>query len=155
MAVWTVFVPDEGDGALAGSQWAERVVLVREKFSWSALLFAPLVLLCHRLWLAVLFYAAFQGALAFAIHQLDLGDAGDVLYAFAHLVVAFELPALRRAKLVGRGYEELGALIAPTLDAAEQRFFDGEAGGVPASSPSRLRAPSRAVLGLFPEAMGR
>ncbi|MCJ8144444.1 DUF2628 domain-containing protein [Ancylobacter sp. A5.8] len=151
MAVWTVFVPDEGDNALVGAQWAEQVVLVREKFSWLALLFAPLVLLRHRLWLAVLGYVAFQGGLAFAIHQLQLGDAGDVLYAFAHLVVAFELPALRRAKLTAHGYEEVGALIAPTLDAAEQRFFDGQAGGV----PLRTRTPSRTVLGLFPEATGR
>ncbi len=68
MAVWTVFEPDEAkDGAAPTlAQWAERVVFVREKFSWLSILFAPLVLLRHRLWLALIVYIALQVLIGFA-----------------------------------------------------------------------------------------
>jgi hypothetical protein len=148
MAVWTVFEPEEDT---ASTEWAERVTLVRDRFSWSSLLFAPLVLLRHGLWLAFLAYIVVQGAIGFAILYFDLDDAALALLAFANLVVAFELPGLRRAKLEGRGFEEVGIVIAPTLEAAEQRYFDTHDGAV----PSRSRPLPMSVLGLFPEAVGR
>lgn len=151
MAVWTVYEPDDTDGTLTGTQWSERVVLVRERFSWASLLFAPLVLLRHGLWLAFLAYVALQVLIGFAIVYFELDDVAVALLAFANLVVAFELPGLRGAKLEARGYDEAGAVIAPTLEAAEQRYFDGHDGGV----PMRARPYARSVLGLFPEAVGR
>lgn len=172
MAVWTVFEPDEAkDGAAPTlAQWAERVVFVREKFSWSSILFAPLVLLRHRLWLALLAYIVLQGLIAFALTSVDLSGSAALLFFLPNLLVAFELSDLRRAKLAWRGYDELGAVVAPNAEAAERRFFEGwlsaspgmaaGAHGIGFAGPMRApvgpaSAASNPVLGLFPEANGR
>lgn len=157
MAVWTVFEPEELEDARAGD-WAEAVVFVPERFAWSALPFAALVLLRHGLWLALIGYVAIQAALAASLHALDVDD-GLVLLVIVNLAVAVLLPGLRRAKLLRTGYEEVGAVVAPNLEAAEQRYFAARTGTplvAGTSLPRRMDAPARAdrapILGLFPEA---
>ncbi|GLK73299.1 DUF2628 domain-containing protein [Ancylobacter dichloromethanicus] len=163
MAVWTVFEPEEGDERRTTLNWAEGFVFVPERLSWSALLFAPLVLLRHFLWLAFLVYMLVQGTVIAAIVWLDLDGRAVLLLLVANVTVAVFLPGLRRAKLAARGYEEAGCVVAPTLDAAEQRYFGARLGNVtmPPLPPqplggSRITAAPRpaetAVLGLFPEA---
>ncbi len=158
MAVWTVFEPEEMDDARSGD-WAEAVVFVPERFTWSALLFAPLVLLRYRLWLALIVYGAAQAALAAAMHAFDIDD-GLVLLLITNAAVAVFLPGLRRAKLSRAGYDEAGAVVATRLEAAEQRYFAARTGGASSaprtSMPRRMDPPARAgqgpILGLFPEA---
>ncbi|MDF2998005.1 MAG: hypothetical protein K0R27_3642 [Xanthobacteraceae bacterium] len=169
MAVWTVFEPDEAkdNAAPTLARWAERVVFVREKFSWSSILFAPLVLLRHRLWLALLGYIVLQGVIGVAIAALEPAGPVDLLHLLPNLLVALTLSDLRRAKLRWRGYEELGAVVAPDAESAERRFFEGWLAGAAArpremSFAAPLQAPvgpaslaPNPVLGLFPEARGR
>ncbi|QJP15493.1 DUF2628 domain-containing protein [Starkeya sp. ORNL1] len=169
MAVWTVFEPDEAkDGAAPTlAQWAERVVFVREKFSWLSILFAPLVLLRYRLWLALIVYIVLQGLIGFALNALELDGPAGLLFLLPNLLVALMLSDLRRAKLSWRGYEELGAVVAPDRESAERRFFEGWLSTTPtAASAIAFSAPIQAptgttsmapnpVLGLFPEARGR
>lgn len=158
MAVWTVFEPEELEEARTGD-WAEAVVFVPERFAWSALLLAPLALLRHGLWLALIGYVVIQAGLAAALHALDVDD-GLALLIIVNLAVAVLLPGLRRAKLLRAGYEEVGAVVAPNLEAAEQRYFAARMGGASTLSgtslPRRTDPPSRAdrvpILGLFPEA---
>lgn len=169
MAVWTVFEPDAAkDGTTSVPRWAERLVFVREKFSWLSLFFAPLVLLWHRLWLAFLAYVALQVAIHAAISVLDLDAPARVLGLLPNLLVALSLSDLRRRKLVWRGFDELGAVVAPDLDSAERRFLEGWLNAAPSMGlgmsdgpVSALRPvastplPASPVLGLFPEARGR
>lgn len=170
MAVWTVFEPDEAKDGTAPTlaQWAERVVFVREKFSWVSLFFAPLVLLRHRLWLALIGYLVLQGLISFGLDVLEIeGDRAGLLFLLPNLLVALSLSDLRRAKLNWRGYEELGAVVAPDRESAERRFFEGWLSGTAAtpravSFTAPLQAPigpasvaPNPVLGLFPEARGR
>ncbi|WGD29285.1 DUF2628 domain-containing protein [Ancylobacter sp. WKF20] len=158
MAVWTVFEPEELEEARTGD-WAEAVVFVPERFAWSALLLAPLVLLRHGLWLALIGYVAIQAALGAALHVLDVDD-GLALLIIVNLAVAVLLPGLRRAKLLRTGHEEVGAVVAPNFEAAEQRYFAARMGSASTLSatflPRRTDPPSRAdrapILGLFPEA---
>ena len=160
MAVWTVFEPEAAGEARTTREWAEGFVFVPERLSWSALPLAPLVLLRHRLWLAFLAYALVQAAVFAAILLLDLDSDAFALLLVANILVAVELPGLRRAKLVSRGYEEVGAVAAPKLEAAEQRYFEARLGSPlpPASVAETPRAyaparpPEGVVLGLFPEA---
>ncbi|TCK29967.1 uncharacterized protein DUF2628 [Ancylobacter aquaticus] len=163
MAVWTVFEPEEGDAARTTLRWADGFVFVPERVSWSALLLAPLVLLRHRLWLAFIVYVLAQGAVIAAILVLDLEDRAFALLLVANVAVAVGLPGLRRAKLVGKGYEEAGCVVAQKLEAAEQRYFDARLGEVavarlplPPVGGARINAAARpaqaVVLGLFPEA---
>lgn len=169
MAVWTVFEPDAAKESTASvPRWVERLVFVREKISWSSLLFAPLVLLRHRLWLAFVVYLLVQAGLAMAVSLLDLDAVAGLLGFLPNLLVALSLPDLRRRKLAWWGYDELGAVVAPDLDSAERRFLEGwlaggpdlghsySAGSLPALRPVQSTPmASMPVLGLFPEARGR
>lgn len=163
MAVWTVFEPGEVDEARTTLQWADGFVFVPERMSWSALVLAPLVLLRHGLWLALIAYLVVQGGLFAAIHVLDLDSTAFALLLVVNVAVAVQLPGLRRARLALRGFEETGCVVAPTLEAAEQRYFDARLAGtsapvlpLPAPGAARVHAPARrvesTVLGLFPEA---
>lgn len=163
MTVWTVFEPDEGSEPHSTLQWADGTVFVPERLSWSALLLAPLVLLRHRLWLAFLAYVLAQGAVIASILMLDLADRAFALLLVGNITVAVGLPGLRRAKLLGKGYEEAGCVVAPKLEAAEQRYFDARLSAASISSSplpplrgaraSAAPRPAEAgVLGLFPEA---
>lgn len=160
MAVWTVFEPEAADEARTTRDWADGFVFVPERLSWSALPLAPLVLLFHRLWLAFTVYALVQVAVVVAIVLLDLDGDAFALLLVANIMVAVELPGLRRAKLVARGYEEVGTVAAPKLEGAEQRYFEARLGSsvpaAPAPASARAYAPARpaesGVLGLFPEA---
>lgn len=122
MATWSVLTRAlPGD---TGTDAAERVAFVREKFSWAALFLAPLVLLRYRLWLAFAAYVAASLVIGIAVARADLPDAiGTVVMAGFNLLLAFELPALRVRKLTAKGYAEEGVVIAEDREEAEQRFF--------------------------------
>ncbi|MDQ0511155.1 hypothetical protein QOZ99_002051 [Angulomicrobium amanitiforme] len=163
MTVWTVFEPDGADETANTLAWADGVVLVPEKLSWSAILLAPLVLLVHRLWLALIGYVLLQGLIGFAASQLELERGVPLLALLVNIAVAIALPSLRRSSLGWRGFEEAGAVAAPTLEAAEQRYFEARLGGAGlrplARSPGSPlavtpvpRPTAGPVLGLFPEA---
>lgn len=143
MTIWTVFEPE--DDAAQETRWAERVVFVREAFSWLGLFFAPIVLLAHRLWLALAAYVAIQVLLAIAIRRFELEGWFEIVPLLPNLFVALELSGLRRWKLSAKGYEETGVVTAPSREEAERRFFAGRAGGTGGS----IGAPGE-VLGLFP-----
>ncbi|WP_454914655.1 DUF2628 domain-containing protein [Xanthobacter sediminis] len=160
MATYTVFSRTRpGDTAAAAEG---RVVFVREAFSWLALLFAPLVLLYHRLWLVLLAYVAVSVLMGIA---LSLGGAPqasiEVVMAGFNLLIAFELPSLRGRKLARLGYEEEGVVIASRRDIAEQRFFAAWAPRRPAPPEALAPRPARgavapagmagpSVIGAFP-----
>lgn len=101
-----------------------QVVFVREAFSWLALLFGPLVLLYHRLWLAFAAYAAAVVVTAIVTSLANVPETSvQVIMTGLNLLLAFELPALRGWKLTRLGYGEEGVVIAPRRELAEQRFF--------------------------------
>ena len=60
MAVYTVHEPLPRDGARSAPE-PERFVFVRDGFSFWALLFGPLWMLRHRMWLVLLGYIALGG----------------------------------------------------------------------------------------------
>ena len=134
MATWSVLSRvAPGDTAEAA---AERVVFVREKFSWAALFLAPLVLLRYRLWLVFAAYVAVAALLGFLTVQAGVaGAVGVAVMAGFHLLLGFELPALRVRKLAHRGFAEEGVVVANDLAEAERRFF----GAWTASRPERPR----------------
>ncbi|MFK8254067.1 DUF2628 domain-containing protein [Ancylobacter terrae] len=161
MGIWTVFEPDDERPGAAPSQslrsQVDGIVFVREKFSWSALLFAPLVLIWHRLWLALFVYLLAQSLIGGVLAWYDITEEAGLAHLIPNLILAFELPLLRRMKLTRNFYDEVGTVVAPTEEDAERRFFDGwlppsraalradERDGWPATSPA---SP---VLGLFPQ----
>jgi len=148
---------------------ADRVVFLREKFRWMALLFAPLWLLWHRLWLGFLLWllaVAVLSTIAYGV-GLEATTAAPLLW-LPTFVVAFEGTELLRRKLLRRGYREAGTIVAGDIEEAERRFFAdwNTARGIEPRTPMEIRnsttavpvmpaAAGNSVVGLFPEPGGR
>lgn len=122
MAVWTVFSRPSADDA----EDDRGIVFVKEAFSFATLLFAPVVLLWHRLWLAFAAYVAVWALMAacVALFDLDPDVAFAVTFGFA-VLLAFELPGLRMRKLARLGFAEEGSVVARNRAEAELRYFEG------------------------------
>ena len=155
MKTYLVFEPPGGARTLEA---AERVVFLREKFSWPALFFTPFWLLWSRLWFAFLGWLVLTVAIAAGMIALGLREyAGFVAVAIPSLIAGFEATALRRRKLLRRRFREVAAMVATDRDDAERRFFaawvadaDNEPRPNVADRPAAPLPPSR-VIGLFPE----
>jgi Protein of unknown function (DUF2628) len=154
MAVYTVHEPPRrNDDTLAHT---ERFAFVRDGFSWAAFLFAPLWMIRHRLWLALIVYLLVAFALGAATRVLGAGDWMLAIGLLVALLVAFESSTLRRYGLARRGWNTVGVVVGDDLESAERRFFDAwTAGRVPHHAPPRAGsaapAPSGPIIGLFPE----
>jgi hypothetical protein len=161
MAVYTVHEPPTKTGTEPAPE-PERFVFVRDGFSFWALLFGPLWMLRHRMWLALLGYVALVAALSVVLHLHASVKAGLMVWGLIALLLGLEAGTLRRFTLRRRRYRNIGIVVGDDLELAERRFFDAwvrkdrsdlaEPGGVPALASS-LRMPQSGsdVLGLFPE----
>ena len=86
MKTYIVFEPPGGARTLEA---AERVVFLREKFSWPALLFTPIWLLWSRLWLAFLGWAVLTVAIAVGMTALGLKDYAGFCAAAIPSLIAY------------------------------------------------------------------
>jgi hypothetical protein len=161
MTVYMVFEPPRAGGDPVRS--AERIVFVRDRFTWSAFLLAPLWMLRHRLGLVLAGYVVLVAAVTPAL-WLAGGRAGALILALAmiHLLVGIEAATFRRWSLAWRGWRDLGIVIGDDREAAERRFFDryvvaattremelALAAAQRPPSPPPASAPD--VVGLFPQ----
>lgn len=162
MKTYLVFEPADGTG---GAESADRVLFLREKFRWSALFFAPLWMLWHRLWLGLILWLAAVVAIAGAAYMAGLTpEAAAPLLWLPTLIVAFESTELLRRKLLRKGYREAAVKIGNNLEDAERRFFSEWSprrlkssvpdNSAPAPALAVMPAPALAmspVVGSFPE----
>ena len=161
MAVYTVHEPPRRVGDMLAH--TERFVFVRDGFAWSAFLFAPLWMLRHRLWLALLGYVLVVSGLLLGLRAVGASGGSSVLaYALLALLIGIEASTLRRWTLARRRWTALGVVIADDLEAAERRFFDAwvkDADDIVSRVRPDLMAPAprvpgtsnQDVIGLFPE----
>src|ERR1051326_2276087 len=127
MAVYTVHEPARrNDDALAHT---ERFAFVRDGFSWPAFLIAPLWMIRHRLWLALIVYLLVVFALGAATRVLGAGDWVLAISLLVALLIGFEASTLRRYGLARRGWNTVGVVVGDDLESAERRFFDAWAAG--------------------------
>jgi hypothetical protein len=149
-----VFEPPERDGDAVAR--AERIVFVRDRFTWGAFLLAPLWMLWHRLWLVLLAYLIVMAAVVAGLDRAGFETGARVLIvALIALLIGFEAASLRRWTLRRRGWRELGTVIGDDLESAERRFFDAwvapERKSSSAAAPAvRPASPAPDVVGLFP-----
>jgi hypothetical protein len=162
MTAYMVFEPPQDGGD--PMRRAERIVFVRDRFVWSAFLLAPLWMLRHRLWLALLGYIVVVGVVTPALWFVGAGPTWRSLgLGVIGLLVGFEAAGLRRWTLLRRGWREAGPVIGDDREAAERRFFDAyvaraaertDVVAPPSAPPPPSFRPSAAaadVIGLFPQ----
>lgn len=158
MSVYAVFQPPlRGEDAAADPR---RFAFVRDGFHFWAMIFAPLWLLRHRLWIAFLGYVVVALVLTVGTFMLTRSnDAVTLVVLFIAILMGLEASTLRRWTLSRNGWRHLGSVVADDLESAEQRFFESyvaEAPSSPAPAPSRPQSATSArggeVIGLFPEA---
>jgi hypothetical protein len=152
---YLVFEPQAGNRT---PEEAERVVFLREKFSWPAFAFGPLWLLWNRLWLGFAFWLGAEALIGAAVTALQLEHFYAALaLAVPSLILAFEATLLRQHKLLASGYREAGVVMADDIESAERRFFDRwlsreKAKPLPPSSLPPLPQPAPSpVIGFFPD----
>jgi hypothetical protein len=141
----------------------ERFVFVRDGFYFWAFVLAPLWLLAHRLWLALLGYVVLTGALNVALYFIGTPAAVKFLASFLiALLVGLEAATLWRWTLTRCRWKALGFVVAEDAEMAERRFYaewtnraDAPVAAMPEpkyATPVLRGAPSPSdVIGLFPE----
>ncbi len=121
MRIWTVQPPPAGSQAGNGRRSEPRLpVLIPEAFSWAALLFGPLWLLAHRLWLEA---ALVLGVTLLAGLLLPAALAVPALVA-AQLLLGLHAQDLRRAALARRGQAVAHVVAELNADRALARLLD-------------------------------
>lgn len=136
---------------------ADRLVFVREGFSWLAALFTPLWMLVHGMWLVLIIYLVAVVALGAALVAVGAEPQVIVLTILAlQIALGFEMGALRRWTLERKGWRMLGAVAGRNRIECERRFFQAWLGekldaegevhlSRPASPPAGPAAPGPAI----------
>jgi len=146
---------------------AERIVFVRDGFSFWAFLLAPLWMLWHRMWLVLAGYVVVVAALETPVAVFGGSrGAASIVGLFISLLIGLEASTLRRFTLRRRGWRNVGIVSGDDVEDAERRFFDAwlrrpssqPAGNTtaPPAPPGSAAAMPRVrhnpdVIGLFPE----
>ena len=120
---------------------AEGLVFIKDGFAWLAVPFAPVWLLMHRLWWALLAWVGAVAALQLAQQFGVLTENTTGLMTLGlNVLVGFEAGTLRRWALDRKGWSMLGAVSGRTEDECERRFFDGWLPSQPILKPSTDQA---------------
>lgn len=123
MRVYTVHEPPNPPTGLRDR--AERLVFVREGFSWAAALFGPLWMLAHRMWLVLIGYIALQLGSEAALAALRASPEWMMTAFIAiQLAVGFEAAGLRRWTLARKGWRMVGSVTGDSALDCERRFIE-------------------------------
>jgi hypothetical protein len=160
MAIYTVYEPPLRS---TDARYPDRFVFVRDGFFWSAFLFAPLWMLRHRLWPALVLYVAVAVAIGAGAQFFRLPAGITVAVGFLlSLLIGFEASTLRRWALARHKWTNVGVVVGDDLELAERRFFDAWIrhappwrSAQPNPAPSLRSPPESDVIGLFPQPGGR
>ncbi|MDX2265338.1 MAG: DUF2628 domain-containing protein [Hyphomicrobiales bacterium] len=151
MTTYTVHEPSPPNANPAAR--AERMVFIREGFSWPGLVFGVLWLPFRGLWLEF----AVLGALAVGLAGLVMAAGGSPQSAswamtFVNLIVAFEINNLHRMRLERKGWRMVGVVSAAGFEDCERRFFQNwepASAKAPPASAAAFNAP-REAIGFWP-----
>ena len=104
---------------------AESLRFVKDGFTWSAALFAPIWLIVRQLWWPLLAYVVII-ALFEVIRLVGIVDPGwiTLMNIGLHVLIGFEAGTLRRWSLERNGWRTLGSVTGRTAAECERRFFD-------------------------------
>lgn len=161
MPSYVLYVPQHPDPVSPGA--LSKAVVVKDGFTWWALIVPVLWSLWNRLWLVTLAFVLAVAALSALCWAVGADETTTTLVQLA-LVIGFalEAPALHGWTLRRRGFAEVDAIVAPDRESAETRLFERfglPAGATSAGMAAQRKAPPPTtqpdVLGLFPDAEAR
>jgi Protein of unknown function (DUF2628) len=140
----TYTIHERPDPAADRVDRAEDLVFIKDGFSWAAALFAPLWLIAHRLWWALLGYVIVSGVFQLAQLTAAFDQRWLGLAAFAlNILIGFEADTLRRWALERRGWHTVATVSGTTAAECERRFFDSWLPAQPIlAAGSQSRPPS-------------
>ncbi|MDE2329428.1 MAG: DUF2628 domain-containing protein [Bradyrhizobium sp.] len=122
MPVYTVHAPALTDASIVAT---DRFAFVRDGFHFWAMVFGPLWLLSHRLWLALIGWIAALAAVDFGLKALGASGLVVLLANFLiALLMGFEAASLRRWALSRGDWRQLDIVVGDDEESAERRFFD-------------------------------
>jgi hypothetical protein len=118
---------------------AEALRFVREGFTWTAALFAPLWMIARGLWLALAIYVV--GVTALSLLALAIGLSDEicaVLFLAVHVLIGFEADQIERWTLARKGWQMIGSITGENAVDCERRFLDAWLPGEPMLRPETL-----------------
>ena len=105
-------------------QAVESLRVVKDGFSWPALIFPLPWLLLNRLWLGAALFFAIYMLLTYAAKLLGASDGMVMLVMFAlALFVGLEAGTLKNYGLRKRGFVPVKGVVAKSQEEAELKFF--------------------------------
>ncbi len=135
---------------------AESLVFVRDGFSLSAMLFAPIWMMLNGLWLVLLGYIVVVALLTVPFVLVDGGEQWLTIALLAlHLLIGFEAGSLRRWTLDRKGWRYVASVTGRTTADCERRFFEEWLPGAPLLDSGRLAAPAASMDHTSPLHAGR
>lgn len=103
---------------------AEKLVLVRDGFSWSAFFMSVLWLFYHGMWLVLFLFVSVFVVLDLILIMIDVSSAiYSVLFLALLFLFALEASRLRHWHLLRNDYEEVAVIAGKSLREAEYKFF--------------------------------
>jgi hypothetical protein len=122
MPVYTVHAPVAAD---AGIVAADRFAFVRDGFHFWAMVFGPLWLIAHRLWLALIGWIVVLATVDLGMTALGVRGLGLLtVNALIAVLMGLEAASLQRWTLSRRNWRQLDIVVGDDEEAAERRFFD-------------------------------
>lgn len=153
MPVWTVHAPPSPG---LSAEPADDVILIREGFSWAALLFGPIWTLMHRLWLTSALWIA--AMIVIGLVGARFGEAVTWTLVIGFLMwFAWEARDFQRARLTHRDWRLVGVVDARNSKMAERRYFEKLAAERAANTHDYASVPvtiAPARPGAFPPVIG-
>ena len=102
----------------------DEIVAVKEGFCWPAFLFSLVWATFHRLWLFAFSLMGLCSVTFFTLYQQGAEPTFNSIVCFGIFALfGYHANDFRRFKLRRAGYLERGVILAPTVDAAVQRYL--------------------------------
>lgn len=130
VSAFTVHEPPEPGGTRL--ERAERLLFVRDGFSWRVALLGPFYLLARGDWLALGAYVVLALVLSGAFTLVSAGNEWvSLMFVLLNVLMAFEANELKRWSLGRAGWREIGTVSGRGQEEAERRFFEAWLPSVP------------------------
>ena len=129
MRFHTIHLPAKNFSTQVGSdnhllRQIDNIVAVKEGFCWPAFLFSLVWATFHRLWLFVFSLMGMVSVIYFTLYHQGANPSFTLIVCFGIFTLfSYHANDFRRFKLKRAGYLERGIILAPTVDAAVQRYL--------------------------------